>query len=301
MTHEALDSPSRIPLAPGQWCWIQEGSAWARLTFYYLPMLMVLGYNTAVYWLTRRTVLALQFAAQGSSANEVSGSAGLSRQARKEGLGLSSSLPVSPRPPNLSPHPPPPPPAPRLPPPLSPQSALPGITNRMRLLLAVFLVCLVPSIVNRLYDFISPDQPSFLFSYLQCLSAPLQVAFLLQPFDVLSFVPSSREPRLLSLRMRLLHPSQHQGLGNAIVYGWGSPRVRRLYTERCPRLFARASSKATLPAEVAAKSVLQGFATPPGTATIYSCRHRNQRGFLAFSRHIILRYPPLPSSLITDD
>ena len=48
-------------------CWIREGSQWARLVFYYVPLVLVFLFSTSVYALTRRHLLALHMAARGSS------------------------------------------------------------------------------------------------------------------------------------------------------------------------------------------------------------------------------------------
>jgi len=104
----------------------------------------------------------------------------------------------------------------------------------MRLLLVIFVLVHTCSIINRLYDFFSPDQPSFFFSLLQSLSAPLQ------------------------------------GLGNAIVYGFGSSRVRQTWgcnSDRCSccDFFSwRRKAKNNVPSEVAAATVLSEFESPTG-------------------------------------
>ncbi|KAL1525685.1 hypothetical protein AB1Y20_020534 [Prymnesium parvum] len=169
------------------WCWIREHKAWQRFVCYYFPMLLVLGYNAVVYFLTQKTLLAMKTAANNSSESSIE---------------------------------------------LTSSHAVQGLARRMRLLLVIFVLVHTCSIINRLYDFFSPDQPSFFFSLLQSLSAPLQ------------------------------------GLGNAIVYGFGSSRVRQTWgcnSDRCSccDFFSwRRKAKNNVPSEVAAATVLSEFESP---------------------------------------
>lgn len=51
----------------GQWCWIKENFAWARLLFFYLPLILVLALHMATHVLVRRRLALLQRAATGEA------------------------------------------------------------------------------------------------------------------------------------------------------------------------------------------------------------------------------------------
>lgn len=108
---------------------------------------------------------------------------------------------------------------------LTSHNALQGLAGRMRLLLVIYILVHTSSILNRLHDFVFPEQPSYMLSLLQSLSAPMQ------------------------------------GLGNAIVYGVGSSRVRQVWgcKTRCWPL--QTTSKTQMPAEVVAETILEDFGT----------------------------------------
>ncbi len=159
--------------AAGQWCWIAAHSQWARLVFYYMPLLCTVAYNFTVYWKTRSTFATLhrQASVQGRGGGGGGGDGGGGGGDGDGGGGGGGGA-----------------------------SVLPELTSRLRGLILIFVIVHTPQILNRLNDLFWPASPSFAIRLVHSALGPLQ------------------------------------GLGNALVYGW-TPRVRRLYASRFPRIF----------------------------------------------------------------
>lgn len=122
----------------GQWCWVRNGSMWAGILFYYIPLVVVFVYSMSIYALTRRMLIDMHREAQTAASTPAPGGRAQSPVAAAS------------------------------------TGALGGLTARLRAFLLVFGILNAFQLLNRLWDIANPNDPSYFLYFLQSLLGPLQ-------------------------------------------------------------------------------------------------------------------------------